>query len=65
MTRRTVSPTPFEPEFVEGLSDIFERKVVFNSVIGLKVVSIAPERVREAFRQAPSAPVPLVAATAL
>lgn len=45
MTRRTAFPAPFEPEFVEGLADIFERKVVFNSVIGLKVVSIAPERV--------------------
>jgi hypothetical protein len=45
MTRRTVAPTPFEPEFVEGLVDIFERKVVFNGVIGLRIVSIAPERV--------------------
>ena len=45
MSRRAVSPKPFEPEFVEGLADIFENKVVFNSVIGLRIVSIAPERV--------------------
>ncbi|MBK7334204.1 MAG: thioesterase family protein [Betaproteobacteria bacterium] len=45
MTRRSVAPTPFEPEFVEGLVDIFENQMVFDRVIGLKVVSIAPERV--------------------
>ena len=45
MTRRTVSPLPFEPEFVEGLVDIFENQMVFDRVIGLKVVSIAAERV--------------------
>jgi uncharacterized protein (TIGR00369 family) len=45
MTRRAIASRPFEPEFVEGLADIFERKVVFNGVIGLKIVSIAPERV--------------------
>ena len=45
MTRRTAAPAPFEPEFVEGLVDIFEHKVVFNGVIGLRIVSIAAERV--------------------
>ncbi|MBK6394679.1 MAG: thioesterase family protein [Betaproteobacteria bacterium] len=45
MTRRTPSAKPFEPEFVEGLTDIFENQMVFDRVIGLKVVSIAPERV--------------------
>jgi uncharacterized protein (TIGR00369 family) len=35
----------FEPEFIEGLRSIFEEKIVFNQVLGLKIVSIAPERV--------------------
>ena len=45
MTRRAVASRPFEPEFLEGLTDIFENQIVFDRVIGLKVVSIAPERV--------------------
>lgn len=45
MTRRTVSPRPFEPEFIAGLTAIFEEKIVFNRVIGLKIVSVGPERV--------------------
>ncbi|MCC6377579.1 MAG: thioesterase family protein [Burkholderiales bacterium] len=46
MTRRLPpSHAPFEPEFVEALTDLFERKVTFNRIIGLEVVSIAAERV--------------------
>ena len=46
MTRRLPpSHEPFEPEFVEALTDLFERKVTFNRIIGLEVVSIAAERV--------------------
>lgn len=35
----------FEPEFVDALREIFEHKVVFNQVLGLKVTEIAPQRV--------------------
>ena len=35
----------FEPEFVDALKDIFEQRIVFNQVLGLKIVSIEPERV--------------------
>ena len=45
MTRRTASSVPFEPEFVEGLTDIFERKIVFNRVLGLRIETVAPDRV--------------------
>ena len=46
MRHTTPFPTSgFEPEFVDGLRDLFERKVVFNSVLGLKIVSLGPERV--------------------
>ena len=36
----------FENEFVNGLTDLFENKIVFNSVLGLKITSLKPERVR-------------------
>jgi uncharacterized protein (TIGR00369 family) len=35
----------FEPEFIEGLRTIFEQKIVFNQVLGLKITSVRPERV--------------------
>ena len=36
----------FEPEFVEGVRDIFEKKIVFNTVLGLKITAIEPHEVR-------------------
>jgi uncharacterized protein (TIGR00369 family) len=38
-------PLVFEPEFVAGLKSIFEDKIVFNRVLGLKIVDLSPERV--------------------
>lgn len=35
----------FEPEFVTGLRTIFEEKIVFNQVLGLKITHLRPERV--------------------
>ena len=35
----------FEPEFLAGLTTIFEEKIVFNHLLGLKVTSIAPQQV--------------------
>jgi uncharacterized protein (TIGR00369 family) len=35
----------FEAEFIDGLKQIFEEKIVFNQVLGLKIVSLMPERV--------------------
>lgn len=40
-----LAPVAFEPEFVEGVREIFERKIVFNQVLGLRITSIAAERV--------------------
>lgn len=45
MTKHVVPPTAFEPEFVAGVVAIFEEKVVFNRVLGLKITSVRPERV--------------------
>ncbi|MCM2252926.1 MAG: thioesterase family protein [Ramlibacter sp.] len=34
--------TEFEPEFIEGLKNIFEEKILFNRVLGLKITSLKP-----------------------
>lgn len=39
-------PTEFEPEFIAGLKDIFEDKIVFNRLLGLKITELTPERTR-------------------
>ncbi|MFI5447085.1 thioesterase family protein [Polaromonas sp. UC242_47] len=35
----------FEPAFVAGLKTMFEEKILFNQVLGLKITSLRPERV--------------------
>jgi len=45
MTKNTPLPERFEPEFIDGLKQIFEEKIVFNQVLGLKITSLLPERV--------------------
>lgn len=49
MTKHTSHPpipfTEFEPEFIEILRDLFEEKVVFNHVLGLKITHLHPDRV--------------------
>lgn len=37
-------PVVFEPAFIDGLTDIYERKIVFNATLGLKVERIEPDR---------------------
>ncbi len=36
----------FETEFIAGLTELFEHKIVFNQVLGLKVVSITANEVK-------------------
>jgi len=47
MTKTTAAPVPvvFEAAFLAGLRTIFEEKIVFNQVLGLKITSVLPERV--------------------
>lgn len=46
MTRHPpAAPVTFEDDFVAGLKGIFEDKIVFNQVLGLKITSLQPERV--------------------
>src|SRR6478735_3236555 len=40
------SSIEFEPEFVAGLKDIFENKIVFKRVIGLTITSLRAEQVK-------------------
>jgi acyl-coenzyme A thioesterase PaaI-like protein len=37
-----VDAIAFEPDFVAALTDMFENKIVFNRVLGLKITSLAP-----------------------
>lgn len=48
MTRKQEAPLveAFEPEFVEGLTRMFEERIPFNKVIGLKIVSLLPAEVK-------------------
>ncbi|MDE2607650.1 MAG: thioesterase family protein [Burkholderiales bacterium] len=44
MTRpATTTPAQFEDEFVAGLRAIFEDKILFNRVLGLKITGLRPE----------------------
>lgn len=44
-TTAPTKPVEFEPEFLEALTQMFEEKIVFNQVLGLKITSIRPEMV--------------------
>ncbi len=35
----------FEPEFIAALTDLFENKIVFNHLLGLKITTLLPDRV--------------------
>ncbi len=45
MTPPTSPPVVFEPEYLELFREIYEEKIVFNRLLGLKMLSITPEEV--------------------
>ena len=46
MTRHPPAvPVAFEDEFVAGLKEIFEERILFNQVLGLKITRLDPEQV--------------------
>ena len=48
MTKTTTTPAApveFEAEFVDALKLLFEERIVFNQLLGLKVTSITPDKV--------------------
>ena len=53
MTKKPVPVVVFEPEFIEGLRDIFEDKIVFNQLLGLKITALQPERVEARIEMRP------------
>jgi hypothetical protein len=40
-----VSAVVFEPEYLSSFRDIYEEKIVFNKLLGLKIVSVTPDEV--------------------
>ena len=44
MGKTTAAPAEFEEEFVAGLKSIFEEKIVFNRMLGLKIVRFGAHR---------------------
>lgn len=45
MSKLTTSVSEFEPEFIAGLTAIFEEKIPFNRLLGLKIMRLQPEQV--------------------
>ena len=45
MPKTPTTATEFGAEFVEGLTRIFEERIVFNQVLGLKITRLQPDRV--------------------
>ncbi|QHE75197.1 thioesterase family protein [Hydrogenophaga sp. PBL-H3] len=49
MSKTTTTSPPaaveFEPEFIDALKQLFEEKIVFNQVLGLKIATITPDKV--------------------
>lgn len=43
MTPRHPEPVAFEPEYLEGFREIYEEKIVFNRMLGLKLTDIRPQ----------------------
>ncbi len=44
MPRHAAPPKEFEPEFTAALIALFEEKIAFNHLLGLKISSVTPER---------------------
>ena len=39
-------PVQFEPQFVAALREVFEQRIAFNQVLGLKITDVAPQLVQ-------------------
>jgi uncharacterized protein (TIGR00369 family) len=44
MKKHAETVPEFEPEFIAGLTSIFEEMIVFNQVLGLKITSLKTDR---------------------
>ncbi|MBV9890226.1 MAG: thioesterase family protein [Rhizobacter sp.] len=43
--KRNAAPEAFEPEFVAALTELFEERIPFNAVLGLRIDSLARDGV--------------------
>ena len=43
----------FEPEFIDGLKSIFEEKIVFNQVLGLRITEVQHNQVKARIEMKP------------
>lgn len=46
MVKTPAASTVFEPAFVAALQTLFEEKIAFNKVLGLKITSVQPDGVQ-------------------
>ncbi|WP_137890683.1 thioesterase family protein [Ramlibacter sp. 2FC] len=44
-TKHQAAAAAFEPEFIAGLKSIFEERIAFNQLLGLKIDTLEPDRV--------------------
>jgi len=47
------APLPFEPEFIAGVKAIFEEKIAFNRVLGLKITRLSADGASGAIQMRP------------
>ena len=54
-TRSAASAVPvvFEAAFIAGLTELFEQKIVFNQLLGLKITAVQAERVSASLQMRP------------
>ena len=45
MIKTTAIPTELDLEFIREVTDLFEEKITFNKVLGIKLAEIKPDRV--------------------
>ena len=45
MTKTVAPVADFETDFIEGVKDVFENKIPFNKLLGLKITSLKPDQV--------------------
>ena len=43
--KKADTPTDLDPAYIAALTELFEQKIVFNRVLGLRIVELKPERV--------------------
>jgi uncharacterized protein (TIGR00369 family) len=53
MKKNLVLPEEFEPEFVKDLKELFEVKISFNQILGIKITELKPAGVKAVVKMEP------------